>query len=215
MGILFGFTAEDVMANVIDTTEGDDSTVVVTTPPTVGPISDAVNNVRFACHGFAAGLDFAGIDIRARSYFIFQIPEPGRITVHGHLTYGGVSTVIGQGATWLFDNPGFAKVTLMAKMRVRVRGENGEIIFTRSTARRTLFEIAADGSGGTTTQTAAASAGLLEQFLTVATPEVVLPDDSILVRVEYLMSAFAMHGGEFVADFDPGGLNVPMVVVNY
>ncbi|MDF3048870.1 MAG: hypothetical protein K0R87_508 [Pseudonocardia sp.] len=106
MGILFGFTADDVTAQVADVTEGPNSTVAVTTPPTADPISDAVNNVRFACNGFAAALDFAGVDIRARSFFRFQLPEPGRITVHGHLTYGGVSTVIGQNAGWIFDNPG-------------------------------------------------------------------------------------------------------------
>ena len=216
MGILFGFTADDVTGEVTDVNEGANSTVVVTTPPVVDPISDAVNNVRFACNGFAAGLAGAGIDIRARSYFRFQLPEPGRITVYGHLTYGGISTVIGQSAGWIFDNPGSAKVNLLARMRVRVRGENGRIILTRNTAFRPLFEVAANGYGGvTTTQTEIAFAGILEQFLTISTPEVILPDDAIFVRVEYAMSAFAFSHGEFVADFDGSGLNVPMVIVNY
>ena len=100
-------------------------------------------------------------------------------------------------------------------MRVCVRGENGAILLTRNTGFRTLLEVTADGSGGTTTQTEVASAGILEQFLTISTPEVVLPDDAIFVRVEYAMSAFALSHGEFVADFDGSGVNVPMVVVNY
>ena len=85
-GILFAFQADDITTKVTDTFTDANSTVVVTTPLTQDPISDAVNNVRFACNGFAPDGDFAGIEARTRSFFTFKLPQAGRITVHGHLT---------------------------------------------------------------------------------------------------------------------------------
>jgi hypothetical protein len=77
VGILFGFKADSVTAAVVDTTTEPNSTVVVTTPPTVDPISDAVNNARFACNGFAADGTTAAIELRTRAFFTFKIPQAG------------------------------------------------------------------------------------------------------------------------------------------
>src|SRR5215213_2129512 len=100
MGILFGFKADDISTAVLDTFIEQNSTVVTTTPLTVDPISDAMNNVRFAVNGFAADGAFAGLDMRTRAFFKFRIPEASRITVFGHLTYHGVSTVSARRQSW-------------------------------------------------------------------------------------------------------------------
>lgn len=216
MGILFGFKANDVTASVVDTDTDQNGTVVVTTPITIDPISDAVNNVRFALNGFAGDNGSAQIEMRTRAFFTFQIPEVSRITVHGHLTFGGVTTVSGRASTWLLDLAGYATLTMSARMRVRVRGPNGQIVFTRSATRILLLSFES-GVNGTSTQTDIVSAGLLEEFITISPPDLVAPGDTIFVRVQYNLQASASGGGEFIADFDAvsGGLNVPMVVVNY
>jgi hypothetical protein len=217
MGILFGFKADDITTAVVDTFTDPNSTVVITTPLTVDPISDAVNNVRFAVNGFAADGTFAGIDLRTRAFFTFKIPQASRITVFGHLTHHGISTVTGRRKSWLFDWAGFAGFQLSARMRVRVRGSNNQIVFTRNSPTRMLFSRTADGENGTRTFTDIVAAGILEEFLTVTPPDLVLPDDTIFVRMQYNITAFAVDGAEFVADFDAtgSGLNVPMVIVNF
>lgn len=217
MGILFGFKADSITATVVDTITESNSTVVVTTPPTADPISDAVNNVRFACNGFAADGTTGAIDLRTRTFFTFKIPQASRITVFGHLTFSGMSTVTARGSSWIFDRPGFAICQVLGRMRVRVRGANNQIVFTRSSATRILFDRRAFGDNGSSTETDIVFAGIMEEFLTVAPPDVVLPGDTIFVRMQYSILGLANDGGEFVLDFDAGGsgLNVPMVVVNF
>jgi hypothetical protein len=217
MGILFGFKADEVTANVLDTDVNHSGNVVVTTPLTIDPISDAVNNVRFAFNGFAGDGGTAQIEMRTRAFFTFQIPDVSRITVHGHFTFGGLSTVSGRASSWLLDLPGSGLFQASARMRVRVRGPNNEIVFTRTSGERLLFFRFASGTNGSRTVTDIVSAGLLEEFITIAPPDLVAPGDTIFVRLQYNVLASALDGGEFIADFDAsgGGLNVPMVVVNY
>lgn len=215
MGILFGFQAHDITTAVTDNIVDANSTIVQSTPIAADPISDAVNNVKFACNGFAADGDLAFISMRARSFFRFQIPQTSRITVFGHLTFNGVSTVTGRGQSWLLDHPGFARVILTARMRVRVVGANGQTVLTRHSPERTLFDRSRRGTNHTRSRTDFVAAALMEEFLTVAPPEAILPDDRINVRMQYTVTAFALEGGEFIVDFADDGLNVPMVVVNY
>lgn len=215
MGILFGFQAHDITTAVTDNIVDANSTIVQTTPIAADPVSDAVNNVRFACNGFAADGDLAFISMRARSFFRFQIPQTSRITVFGHLTFGGVSTLTGRGPSWFLDRPGFARMFLTARMRVRVVGANGQTVFTRHSSERVLFDRQRRGTNHTRTRTDFVAAGLMEEFLTVTPPEAVLPEDRINVRMQYTVTAFALDGGEFICDFDGNGLNVPMVVVNF
>jgi hypothetical protein len=217
MGILFGFKAYDITTKVLETfTEStSEGNIVISTPLTVDPISDAVNNVRVAFNGFATDDTFCIARVRARSFFKFQIPEAGRITVHGHMTYGGVTTVTGRGPSWLLDWPGMATVALLGRMRVRVRDENDRIVFTRNSPERSLFGRLRRGTNGTRTSTDIVSAGLLEEFFTMSPPEIVQPSHRIYVRMQYIVQALASQGAEFVVDFDGSGLNVPMVIVNY
>ena len=218
MGILFGFKAHDITTKIVDNIADANSTVVITTPLTVDPISDAVNNVRFAFNGFAADGDLAFLELRTRSFFSFRIPKASRITVNGHLTNLGVCTLTGRGKTWLFDHPGIARFFVVARMRVRLRGANGQIVFSRSSPELTVFDSFVSGDDATHTDTQTIAAGLMEEFLTVAPPDVVLPEDSIFVRMQHRIVALATDGGEFVVDFDSaggGGLNVPMVVVDF
>lgn len=219
MGNFFLLTAYDINARTIDLYETGNANIVTTTPLTVDPISDLVNNVRFAVNGFAADFyNLAIIEMRTRSFFKLQIPETGRLTVLAYLSYDGLSTLTARGLDASFDLRGsLAKLRLSAQMRVRVRSANNNIVFTRHSPRRILFDQHAGGFANlnTTTNTDFVSAGLCEEFLTVASPEVVLPEDTIFVRIQYNIEATAQDNAEFVADFDSGGLNIPMVVVNY
>jgi hypothetical protein len=208
------FRAYDINATTIEFHEGANASIVVSPPLTVDPISDAVNNVRFAANGFAADFNNALITMRTRSFFKLQIPEAGRLTVIGHLMYDGESTITTIGTFTLPLLQGWARFKLTAQMRVRVRGANGNIIFTQNSPKALLFDQDVAGFS-TTTRTDIVSAGLFEQFLTVAPPDVVLPEDTIWVRIQYTIQSFIADGAEFVAEFDPGGLNIPMVIVNY
>jgi hypothetical protein len=137
--------------------------------------------------------------------------------VFGHLTYSGMSTVTARRSSWLFDQPGFAICQVLGTMRVRVRGANNQIVFTRSSETRILFDRRVFGDKGPSTETDIVFAGIMEKFLTVSAPDVVLPGDTIFVRIQYSILGLANDGGEFVLDFDAGGggLNVPMVVVDF
>jgi hypothetical protein len=214
----FLLTAYDINARTIERIESGNASIVTTTPLTVDPISDLVNNVRFALNGFGPDHDTAAIEMRTRSFFKLQIPEAARITVLAYLAYNGLSTLTARGVfTGLPPDSSTAELRLSAQLRVRVRGANQSIVFTQHSPRKRLFDKQVGGFLGinTTTNTDLVSAGLCEESLTVAPPDVVLPEDTIFVRIEYNIESFAGGNAVFVADFDPGGLNVPMVVVNY
>jgi hypothetical protein len=211
----FAFKAHDITTRVVDKITDANSTVVVTTPLTVDPISDAINNVRFAVNGFAADGSFAAIDLRTRAFFNLKVRAASTIQVHGHLTFFGLSSVTGRRKSWLFDWAGFAGFSLRARMRVRIQRGNTTAV-TVSSPEVVLFSESATGSDFTRTNTDVVVATILERFLTVSPPDVVLPSDEIHVRLQYNVTAFALDGGEFVVDFDAAnaGLNVPMVVMN-
>jgi hypothetical protein len=214
----FLLTAYDINARTIERIESGNASIVTTTPLTVDPISDLVNNVRFALNGFGPDHDTAAIEMRTRSFFKLQIPEAARITVLAYLAYNGLSTLTARGVfTGLPPDSSTAELRLSAQLRVRVRSANNNIVYTRHSPRRILFDQHAGGFANlnTTTNTDFVSAGMCEESLTVTSPEVVLPEDTIFVRIQYNIEATAQDNAEFVADFDSGGLNIPMVVVNY
>jgi hypothetical protein len=55
---------------------------------------------------------------------------------------------------------------------------------------------------------------LLEEFLTVAPPEGCCSRTQS-VQIECNIQALVASGAELWPDFDPGGLSIPMVIVNY
>ena len=224
MGTRFSFQAEDITANIVSSNSGPGATLVVTTPPAPDPVSEAVNNVRFAFNGFGSEGHFAGITIRTRAVFKLQVPQPSRITVFGHLTPHGVSTVTGQPGLPLvlvgFNTAGVAAFRLSAQMRVRVVSDNGQVVFTQFFPVQNLVSRTVEGGlQQTATFTDVTAVGLLEKFLTVTAPQfVVLPTDRIFVRIQYDIDARGFDDGAFIADFAQGigaGLNVPMVVLNF
>jgi len=218
MGILFGFQAKDITTKVTSNLFDGNSTTLFTTPLTIDPVTDAVNNVRFACNGFSAPYNSCEIRFRTRSFFTFRIPQQGRITVFGHLTHFGVSSASARAPAVFWDFPSVSVVLLTAQMRVRVRGANGNIVFTRTSEERRLFHSAPVSEYFVSpSETHIVSARIMEQFLTVAPPDIVLPEDKIFVRVQYNMVAGIINSGAFALDFDAAGagLNVPMVVVNH
>jgi hypothetical protein len=119
-----------------------------------------------------------------------------------------------DGNAVVFDES-LARFTLDAQMRVRVRDTNDNIVFTRNSPRTLLFDRSVRGNNGTKTQADVVSAGLLDEGLTVDTPDELQPEHTIFVRIQYNIAALVVGDAEFVADFDPGGLNIPIVWVNY
>jgi len=216
MGILFGLRADAVESEVTVNFAPPDGSLILTQSPTADPISDAVNNVRFSCIGFASGLRHTVFEMVTRHFFRFELPERGRITVHAHLTNFGLATLSARGPGWLFDAPGNAQFFLGAKLRVRVFRANHDILFTRSTREDSVFHHRVFGDDGSRTDTAVVSTGLMERSITTSPPDLVNVHQAIQVRVQYRVLALAQDGADFTLDFSTdGGLNVPMVVVNY
>ena len=215
MGILFGFRADSVESEVTVNFAPPDGSLIVSQSPVADPVSDTVNNVRFACSGFAAGQIHTVFEMVTRHLFRFELPERGRITVHGHLTNFGLATLSARGSEWLFDAPGNALFSLRAKMRVRVFRANHDIVFTRTTREDSVFHRFIDGDDGAHTATSVVATNLMERVITTSPPDFVNAHQHVNVLIQYRVLALAQDGAEFTLDFTDGGLNVPMVVVDF
>jgi len=215
VGILFGFRADSVESEVTVNFAPPDGSLTVTRSPVADPIADTVNNVRFACTGFAAGQRHSVFELVTRHLFRFELPERGRITVHGHLTNFGLATLSARGSEWLFDAPGNAQVFVRAKMRVRVFRANHDIVFTRTTRDDSVFHHRVDGGDGARSDTSVVATNLMERVITTSPPDLVNVHQGINVMLQYRVLALAQDGAEFTLDFTDGGLDVPMVVVDF
>jgi hypothetical protein len=155
-------------------------------------------------------------EMNSTAFFKFQVPEASRITVHGHFTFGGIATTAATAGLFL-DLPGVASVYVWGRMRLRVWSEDGVVVLSRSTKSEALGWSQSNGTFGAQSGSSTISAELLEKFHTISPPEAVLPSDRVYVRMQYVVQAWGIDGGEFVVDFaGPNmGLNVPMVVLNY
>jgi hypothetical protein len=221
MGILFGFEADSITTGTVSTYLSDPSntSLVFSTPLTADPVSAAVNNVRFSCNAFAPDGELIIHQFRWRSVFRFQIPEAGSVTVFGHFTWLGQTSLLGSPYDGWFPLilgfEGVVSFRVRGNMRVRARDAQNQLKFSRTTASETLVDAFARSSSATAVQ----EGGLLETYLTLSPPETILPEDTLYVRMEGRADLLLMDGASCVADFSTGGdgvgFNVPMVVVNY
>ncbi len=227
MSTQFAFRAVSTTASMPaeDNFANDNSVLTVTTQPTADPTSDAINNIRFACNGFAGhGTELALFTLKTFHTFEFHPQAEGRlVAAHTHfLPQGGVS-LTARKPTWLFDRPGFAKFNILMAMRVQVFAANGNRVFRGFRKEVTIFSRTAEARSYSASSEGAVDADLLDFSRTRSVGIRVIPSDTIEVQARFTAQALAMDGAEFVLDFasvpasrgEPGdGLNSPFAVIN-
>jgi hypothetical protein len=135
---------------------------------------------------------------------------------------GGFS-LVGRAPTWFLDQPGFARFSIFARMRVRILAANGTIPLNSITPLQNLFHFDVTGGSVARTNEGSIDTEVLEFSISRAFPTVVVLSDTVEVQARYLVQALASDGAEFFLDFasiarssgDPGdGLNSPFAVIN-
>lgn len=225
--VAFRANQVSVLLPADDNFVGDNSTFTLTTPAAAGPISDAINNVRFACTGFAGhgGTETVLFTLKTRHTFTFQPQVEGRLlTAHTHfMPQGGVS-LTARKPTWWFDGPGFVTFNIFMGMRVRVLAANGDQIFRAFRRNVNIFSRTAQAtSHSASSEESTVDAELLEFTRSRSVGIIVVSSDTVEVQARYTVQAIAIDGAEFFLDFasvlaiggDPGdGLNAPFAVIN-
>jgi hypothetical protein len=224
MSTQFAFRADSITTS-LDNFASEDSSVSLISGPTVAPISDAINNVRFACAGFAGhgGFETAFFSLSTRHTFNFRPRATGRLTAHTHFMPQGGFSLVARASTWLFDRPGVVHFGVIARMRVRVLAANGTVPLSVRTPFLPLFGLSVRGGSVADAEEGIVDSELLEFSLTRSFETVVVPTDTIEVQARYTVQVFALDGAEFTLDFtsvpaaagEPGdGLNSPFAVIN-
>jgi hypothetical protein len=224
MSTQFAFRADRVTASLPADADLSSDNCTLTRRVTADPISDAINNVRFACTGLAPqGDSSAYFYLYTHHTFTFRPQATGRLTAHTHFMPQGGFSLVGTARTWLFDTPGSASLAIFAMMRVRVRAANGTVPLLVDTAPVRLLFFKAKGGQVADTNEGSVDTQLLEFSISRTFETVVIPSDTVLVRAIYILSASARYGAEFALDFasmpaaggEPGdGLNSPFAVIN-
>jgi hypothetical protein len=227
MSTQIAFRADSITTSMPadDNFAGDNSSIIITRQPSVGAISDAINNVRFACTGFGGqgSTEIAVFTLNTRHTFRFRPRATGRLTAHTHFMPQGGFSLVGRAPTWFLDQPGFAFFNIFARMRVRILAANGTVPLNSITPLQSLFHF--DVTGGSVAQTNEGGIGadVLEFSISRAFPTVVVLSDTVEVQARYTVQALASDGAEFSLDFastapssgEPGdGLNSPFAVIN-
>ncbi len=211
-----------------DNLVGSNSTFVFTTPPTVAPISDAINNVRFACTGFAGHGTFETVmlTLLTRHTFTLQPQIEGRlIAAHAHFMPQGAAALTARRPAFIFDGPGVVTVNVFMSMRLRVIAANGlEVPGSRHFRRSVnIFSVTARATSVAESQAETIDAQLLEFTRSRSSTTLVTVSDTVEVQARYTVQVIAVDGAEFLVDFasvtafggDPGdGLNSPFAVIN-
>jgi hypothetical protein len=227
MSTQFTFRANQVTvlmpedANVV---EGNNSFFGLTTQAAADPVSDAVNNVRFACAGFAQDSGAILFTLRTRHTFVFQPQAEGLLhTAHAHFLPQGGFSLIARKPTWLFGFPGSVIFQISMGMRVRVLAANGDVVFRAFRRHINIFASVVRASSVSATSEGAVDADLLDFTRSRSVGIIVVPSDTVEVQARYEVQVFAAWGAEFLLDFasvptiggDPGdGLNAPFAVIN-
>jgi hypothetical protein len=230
MSARFAFKANEILHSMPSDENwilGSNSFSVFTTPLFSDPISDTVNNVRFAHRGFAgvAGLSFTNFSLRTFYNFVFQPQKAERlVAAHTHfLPQGGVWAAARKGGWFPWEDPGLAWIFLDIRMRVQVFTGEGTRIFRAFSQSARIFSLEVEGGSVSVSNEAAVESDLLEFTRSVTVGMMVAPPDTIEVQARYILGAFARGVGEYSLDFtsvpaiggNPGdGLNCPMAVIN-
>jgi hypothetical protein len=228
MSTQFAFRADQVTvsmpedANIV---EGNNSFFALTTQPAADSVSDAVNNVRFACNGFAEHEHGAVLfTLRTNHTFVFQPQAEGFLrTAHAHfMPQGGFSLVARKPTSW-FGIAGSVLFQISMGMRVRVLAANGDVVFRAFRRHVNIFATFVQASSVSETSEGAVDADLLDFTRSRSVGMIVTPSDTVEVQARYKVQVMAAWGAEFLLDFasvpaiggDPGdGLNAPFAVIN-
>ena len=228
MSTQFAFRANQVTvlmpedANVV---EGNNSFFTFNTQAAADPVSDAVNNVRFACTGFAEHEHGAVLfTLMTRHTFVFQPQAEGLLgTAHAHFLPQGGFSLIARKPTWLFGLHGSVLFQISMGMRVRVLAANGDVVFRAFRRHINIFASFVHANSVAATSEGAVDADLLDFTRSRSVGIIVVPSDTVEVQARYKVQVFAAGGAEFLLDFasvaaiggDPGdGLNAPFAVIN-
>jgi hypothetical protein len=228
MSIQFKFRADSItFSRPADINfAGSNSSVIMTTNPVVEPISDAINNVRFACTGFAGNglLEAASFALRTRHFFVFNPPGDGRISVTSthYMPLGTFRLVARKGE--FFDDPGTAVLRVETRMRMRIFGANGQLVTTLFSPQKSRVVVQAKATGAASvTREGVIAPELMEWIDKIEPTTPVFEGDRVQLRAQMIIGVIAENGAEFFLDFSsertrngiPGfGLNVPMAVLN-
>lgn len=228
MSTQFAFRANQITVlipedeNVI---QGNNSFFTIIPQAAADPVSDAINNVRFACNGFAEH-DYGAVmfTLKTRHTFVFQPQAEGLLrTAHAHfLPQGGYSLVARKSTSWL-GVAGSVIFQINMGMRVRVLAANGDVIFRAFRRHINIFATFVKPSSVSATEEGAIDADLLDFTRSRSVGITVAPSDTVEVQARYRVQVVAVGGAEFVLDFvsvptiggNPGdGLNAPFAVIN-
>lgn len=223
----FAFRAASIATSMPanDNFVGNNSNVNITTQPTAAPISDAINNVRFACTGFAGhgAFETALFTLNTAYTFNFRPRAIGRLTAHTHFMPQGGFSLVGRAPTWFFDGPGSVSFNILARMRVRVFAANGTMPLNILTPFINVFHGDALGGAVADSSEGSVDSNVLEHFISRTFETIVVLTDVVQVQARYTVQAMAVDGAEFALDFasippafgQPGdGLNAPFAVIN-
>src|SRR5207253_1133004 len=127
----FAFQADTITTSLpaSDNFADSNSSVIITRQPSADQISDAINNVPFACTGVAGngGFDTALFTLTTRHTFRFQPQITGRLTAHAQYMPQGGFSLVGRAPTGWFGGPGVVSLDVFARARLRVRRANGTL----------------------------------------------------------------------------------------
>jgi hypothetical protein len=230
MSIQFNFRADSIAFSRPGDINfaGSNSSVIMTTNPVVEPIRDAINNVRFACTGFAGNgvAEAASFALRTRHLFVFSPPGDGRVGVAStfYMPLGTFRLVARKSAN-LFDDPGSAVLRVETQMRMRIFAANGQQVgpslFSARTARLHVSAVATRSAS--VTREGVLAPELMEWVDSIQPTIPVFETDRVQLRAQMIIGVIAVNGAEFFLDFssvrtvqgNPGfGSNVPMAVLN-
>jgi hypothetical protein len=232
MSTQFAFRADRVTATRpanYNHVASDLCSLIMTRQPRADPISDAINNIRFGCTGFApgtgAGEQAVLFTLLTRHIFTFRPQATGRLTAHTHFMPQGGFSLVGRAMTWsLFDwFAGSVGFGIKAQMRVLVRAADGTMALNVLTPSVPLLGFEAEGGQVADTNEGSVDTQLLEFSISRAFETIVVPTDTVEVHARYWLQALAWDGAEFALDFasmpaaggEPGdGLNSPFAVIN-
>jgi hypothetical protein len=226
-------TQFDFQANEITTLlpENDnfvsgDSDLNITTQPVADPVSDAINNVRFACNGSTGdGVgDAILFTLRTFHTFVLRPSVVGVLTAaHTHFMPHGVFSLTARQPTWFFDGPGFVSFNILMTMRLRVLDPD-RVEIRRSFRRNVnIFSAQAQAGAVSVSNEGAVEADLLEFTMGRSAAIQVGFFHRVEVQARYTVQVLAFGGADFAIDFaslagfggDPGfGLNSPFAVIN-
>ena len=227
MSTQFAFQADSVTVALPagDNFFGSNSSFTLTTPEAADPVSDATNNVRFACNGSAGhgGFETVMFTLKTRHTFLFRPRAEGRLTAHAHFMPQGGFSLAARKPTWLFDGPGSVSLNISMQMRVRVLAANRVEVLRFLSPVGAILSRSARARSYSASSAGTLDAEVLEFIRSQSFATIVGATDTVEVQARYTVQVIANDGATLSLDFasvpaaggDPGdGMNAPFAVIN-